>query len=505
LSVVLTAIGPISDIDGEISHYQRILSSLPRSDPLTFSLVGALAGLYNNRYVQSEQKIDLDRATFHFTQAIFVSRPSRDVDGQNIIRTFFLLASVLLQRTNHFGQPSDAQYCAEYFRYLQSQPLEAFDVPLNQVRADFVLALASQVKMGIGNPVRHIDEMTDYCRELLASNVPKSHILVAARALASADWIHRERSSELEVSDKVIKFLREANRRLDSHGLAYDFAGHLCRRFAVTNAIDDYEEAMAIFDKIISSESNGNYPGPYLEDAAYSSASLAWNRAHIYKNPKHIEPAVYRSRSFLRISSTDDFRRRKITELLNPTVTLRSMTSGVTEGLQEAQYGDTELEVTDVSSFSGLVSSLLAKSTPGKAHWWTERRREVHLRPLKSVCSTTDLAEIEAAIKYCRLLLASNPPSDDLIYQCAISLGEVLFHAFKRTDRSEYLDQSVDTFRDMLEMPIPSYTLFGVIRRLLEALLARVSFSGEQDDFEEVKRYTREPTGAIHAFMRMGI
>ena len=474
---VLTAVMPISAIDSEISHYQCILSSLPRSDPSTIPLVTTLARLYNNRYVKSNKKEDLDRTIFHFTHAIFVSRPSWDINGQNSIRIFFLLASLLLQRAKHFDQPSDAQHCEEYFRYLKSQPLEAFHIPCNQVRECLVVALASQMNMGIGDARRHINEMTDHFHELLASNAPRSHLLRAAGALTSTNITDRE------VQDKVIQCLREANRRLDSHDLAYKLAGNLNTRFIVAHAIDDYEEAMALFDKIISSESNGIYPGPYLEDAAYYSASLAWNRARIYSNPEDIEEAIHRCRSFLKISSTDDFRRRKITELMAPIMVLRSATFGVTEGSQEAQP-----DVTDVPQVVELTNleSLLALSTTGRAHPWIFSGEAGYLRP-KSVCS--DLAEIDEAIRveYCRLqaLLASNPPSDDLIFHSAIALGDVLIHAFERTDKSEYLDQSVTAFRDMLEMPIPRYTRFHTMRRLLSVLSVRMSLSLGRDDFEE--------------------
>ena len=478
----LTAVIPISDIDAEISHYQRVLSSLPKSDPSTLSPVTALARLYNDRYVQSDEKEDLDRAAFHFTQAIFVSRLSGDTNGQNIVQIFFLLASMLLQRAEHFDQPSDAQYCAVCFRYLQSQPLEAFHVSSNQVRSFLVEALASQVKMGIGDTVSNIDEMTDHCHELLAPDVPRSHLSRAARALAFVEYSDCEQSSVLSVLNKAILCLREANRRLCSRESAHGLAKHLSIRFAATHANDDYEEAMAIFDNIISSKSDEDYPGPYLGDVAFSSAKLAWSRARIYWNPEYFEEAIHRSRSFLSISSSDDSRRRMITELLAPVMKFRSLSFGVTEGSQEAQSDDTE--VTDIPSFAGLVSSFIAKPTAGKTHWWMGEGREKHLRALESVCSTTDLTEIEDAIKYCRLLLASNPPSDD-IYHPAISLGEVLLHAFKCTDKFEYLDQSVATFRDMLGMPIKSYTHFEVIQQLLNALLLRVSLSGEPDDFEE--------------------
>ena len=483
LIVVLTALTPISDIDGKISDYQHFLSSLPRSHPSTFLFDTALALSYQNRYVQSNRKQDLDRAIFHFTQAIFVSRLAGDIDAQIVVQTFFLLASMLLQRADHFDQPSDAHYCAEYFRYLQSQQLEAFDVPSSEVRASLVGALVSQVKLGIGDAVRHIDEMTDHCCELLASDVPWPDLSRAARALANASLHFCEQNPGEGVLDKLIKCLREANRRLDSHELDHNFATLLFSRFAVTHAIDDYEEAMALFDKILSSEPHGDEPGSYLQDAAYNSALLAMTRSRIYMNQECFEEAIHRCRSFLRISPTDDPRRCRITKSVASRMELRSMAYGATESSQESQSGDTE--VIDVPSFSGLVASLLSKSTAGKSLWWKGKGREVHLQALNSVCSTTDYAEIEQAIKYCRLLLASNPPRHADIFQTALSLGRVLFHAFKCTDKFEYLNQSIATFRDMLQMSIPNYTRVHVIRFLLEVLWVRISLSGEWDDFEE--------------------
>ena len=132
------------------------------------------------------------------------------------------------------------------------------------------------------------------------------------------------------------------------------------------------------------------------------------------------------------------------------------------------------------------------------------REQEEHLRALKSVskCSTTDLAEIEDAIRYCRLLLASNPPSDDLTYRSATALGEALLRAFRCTDKFEYLDQSVATFRDVLEIPIPGHTRFHVMRRLLDLLSVRMSLSGERDDFEEAMQLHSMASKETHAGAR---
>ena len=104
------------------------------------------------------------------TEAVFAASHSDRVN-QDTIHGFHLLASLLLNRLGLFKQPSDAQHCIEYFCYLESLPLEAFGVPSDQVNAYLLVALASQVKLGIGDAARNMDEMMVRCRDLLVSNI----------------------------------------------------------------------------------------------------------------------------------------------------------------------------------------------------------------------------------------------------------------------------------------------------------------------------------------------
>ena len=99
--------------------------------------------------------------------------------------------------------------------------------------------------------------------------------------------------------------------------------------------------------------------------------------------------------------------------------------------------------------------------------------RVKHLDALATVCRTTDIAEITAAIEYCQLLLALTPPFYAITYFPAEALGQVLFHAFKCTDNIEYLDKSIVAFRDVLGMPSTKFGHFQVILRLFNALSIR--------------------------------
>ena len=447
-----------------------------------------MGATYHNRYSQSRQKKDLDRSILNFTEAILVARPW-DRDGQNIVQTLFSLAYGLLLRLDDFHQSSDAQHCAAYFRYLQSQPLETFGIPCDIFKRPFLSALASQLEWGVGDVSKNIAEMMVHCqcRELLASNIPQPVLKRAIRALVSAYDSHYKQSSLLEDPEEVIKYLREVNGCLESHEFAFNLAVLLARRFEKYCSLDDYKEAMTLFDKITSSESNKDSPRQYFEVAAYNSSALACNQVYIYGNPEHIEEAIYRCREYLRIPHTDDFDRGIITSSLAQLMEMRSDTFGVMEGLQEVRSRDPA--ATYVPSFSSLVGSLLDNSTTGNGHWWDEERgSQEHLRALHYVCHATDMTEIEDAIKYCRLLLASCRPNDPLISAPAYALGKILFHAFKCTGKIDYLDESIAVFRRVLEMSFARQDHFKVIRDLLLALSIRLPRQIDKKDSDEVMR-----------------
>ena len=476
---VLTATGSIADIDDQISHCQRILLSIPHPHPLRHSYVRALGAVYHNRYLQSRQKKDLDRSIHSFTEAILIAPPW----DRDIVQTLFLLAFGLLVRLDEFNQASDAQHCAPYFRYLRSQPLETFGIPCDNFKESFLSALVSQLEWGVGDVSQSIDELAIYCRELLASSVPQPVLERAIRALVSAYRFHRKQSSSLEDSDEIIKCLREVNRRLESNEFSNDLAVLLSRRFEKSCSLNDYKEAMALFDKI-TFKSIRDSPRQDFENVTYNAVALACNRATIYENPGHIEEAIYRCQAYLRIPRADDFRHGIVTSCLAKFMGKRSDNFGVMDGLQEARSCDPE--ATYVPSFSRLASSLLDRSPTDNTYWWAEPRElQEHLRALHYVGHSTDIAEIEETIKYCRLLLASCRPNNPLISVPANALGKVLLHAFKCTDKIEYLNESITVYRRILEMSVAKRDHFKVICGLSEALSIRFSLLRDRNDFDE--------------------
>jgi len=92
------------------------------------------------------------------TEAVFVTSYS-DRAHQDTAWGFYLLASGLLTHLWLFEQPSDAQRCIEYFRYLEFQPPKAFSFLSGQVKVYLLWALAFQARLGFGDVARIINEI----------------------------------------------------------------------------------------------------------------------------------------------------------------------------------------------------------------------------------------------------------------------------------------------------------------------------------------------------------
>ncbi|KAI0293090.1 hypothetical protein BC826DRAFT_1016877 [Russula brevipes] len=454
--------GSISGLDGHISRFERVIPALPHSDPLRHTCIGALAMAYSTRYNLSSQKEDLDKSILHFTQAIFLT-PPRVKPRQNIVRLFFFLASELLRRSQKSKRPSDVRF----------------------FKTNLALALGILVEIGSRDAVRDIDEMTTLCRELLNSGISQGSLAEVLLALFSAVDINRKQSPGHEPSEQVIKCLREANACLDFHPCSQFLAILLFNRFQVTYSIEDYEEAMALLDGILASHPRTDCPGSCVEPASDLTVRLAMTRSAIFGNPEYSEEAIVRLRAFLAIAPTDNPCRIFFTEVLAALVEQRFCLFGVPEGPEEAH---SRVEVACLPSFSDLAVSL-AKSTDTKSQFsMTGEEENQHLHALLSASRTTDIAEIEHAIKYCRQLLASIHRGDPFALQPAITLAELLFRAFEGTRKIEYLDESIVLSRDIATMSYAQWVTFRVTRNLIMALSSRIVLLRDWNGFDELMR-----------------
>jgi len=399
---------------------------------------------------------------------------------------FFSLTSALFRRSFKNKQPSDIATIIKYIRYRRDHLLGTVDAQAarGDITVFLVQALTLQVVSGFGNALANMVEMAALCRELLVLDNLEGPPTDAVESLVAALYnVAGLRDQPLE---KVIMCLRDANARLpDSHDASQGLAYSLFMRFHVTHSSGDYEEAMAIVDKITTSYSSRRYPDTHIYRALNLAAMLAEARFSYSANPEYSEDAIFRVRTFLSILSPEDPNYLRYTQSLAKLERRRSDEFGVTNGLPGAHSRD--LEIIDSHSFSSLPTSL-AKSNALKSLPMKREDMIQHLEALMAIRQLTDMADIEKAIKYCRHLLASLPPTHDIAHHTSITLGDLLFRAFKCTDNVEHLNESIAVLRDTLKMPAAQWAHLFIIRLLISCLYSLFLLSNDSKDFDEIMR-----------------
>jgi len=234
---------------------------------------------------------DLDKSILQFTQAILHYDPFHPVtskDGPNLIVAFFFLTDALLRRTLSSRPPvtSNIKYCIEYFYYLRDLSPEAFGVARDEVTELLMYALSLQIRQGSTDVMASLKQMTVLCQELLASDGLTWLPALAFESLASV--VSALVGLNTQPSEQLIECLREANARLpDLHHVPYALSWCLSLRFDTTKSSDDYDDAIAILDKIIVSHSSADDPDlrSRAQRAAGLAATLAYGRFAFYEKP----------------------------------------------------------------------------------------------------------------------------------------------------------------------------------------------------------------------------
>ena len=354
----------------------------------------------------------------------------------------------------------------------------------NEIITFLVHTLTLRMELEPGNAMQCLEEMAILCREQLSSNVLGPEPNTTVESLVEAVITHMARSLD-PPSQQIIAYLCEANERLeDSHDLSITLSKSFLLRFIITRSNEDYDGAMAPLDRIITSHSPAEHPNQYLAEAFAAAAQIARSRFILYGTPESLEEAISRSRAHLVSTSLEDPKRTDIIQVLERLERRRLDNFGVTHALPEAHPNNPE--TTRLPPFSYLTASLTAI----KSSSMTMKDYRRHLNAVKSMNRITDRTDINEAVKYCRLLLASLQQSPvhpitmtDLII---IKSGEFLYHAFKLTNDPEYLDESIDVHRGMLKAPHAQWTQFPVIRRLISSLFSRFKLSKDRKDFDEM-------------------
>ncbi len=106
--------------------------------------------------------------------------------------------------------------------------------------------------------------MVDLCNKLLNSDTSTDSLTGSIMTLARTVEAHDGETFRVRIpSEKVIGCLRTANRHLpDLHQVSFMLAQSLFNHFYITVSEDDYNEGMAILDKLISFRGPGDTPRP---------------------------------------------------------------------------------------------------------------------------------------------------------------------------------------------------------------------------------------------------
>ena len=454
----------------DISFFQNNILLLPRSHPLRVPCVQALAIARFERYKILKDSDDLEQSIVRFTEAIFLPLPW-DRRCRNIHQIFFAMTVAVVHRANESRQAEDVTRSINYLRYLGGQSPEALNVPPNRITGLLVDALAIQVEMKLGDVKQDIEEMAVLCHELLKSDISTTSVTGFIMDLVQAVKAQfGNLSKRQEPSDKVIECLREANVRLpDSHEVSVALAWSLFDRFKIAYSNDDYEEGVAILDKVIRAP--GDKPTQLQEAALRLVASFAQARSSMFGKPEYLEQAIYRTRTLLGEASLEDTLHPVVTYGLAHLRGNRFDDPGTAGGLQEAHLRDSG--VSDHPSFQDLAASLTELNADNEGK---------HLDVILSIDRITDRAEVEEAVKYCRLLLASSHQDSTFAYLAGMALGVLLPRAFSCTHKIEYLDEAISVLRDDLK----ARANFHVIQGLMSSLSIRLDLLRRGEDYNEI-------------------
>src|SRR6266702_4174043 len=505
----------IADIDDSITFAQNSLSKYTRSHSIHITGVQTLAMARFARYERSQQKGDLNKSILHYTEAIFLPPVSQAVSSLHVVQLLFDLASALLDRSEDFDQPEDVKYSIEYLRYLRGLTLESFDVPRNDVITRLIQALAAQVKLGAGDGTRNIEDMVVLCRELLTSNISADFPVGAFESLKQAVNAEFVRERPIPLLNEVIECLRDAVKLCPpgSYDVLFALADTLCTRFFKTRSNDDFEDATALLETILDPNQPGECPDSIRDLASSVATVLAFVRSVIFENPENSEMAISRIRALLCSSSIDEGLRFHLTESLSMLVRERFRDYDLAESLEEA---DSYLsQVAGLSSSQSLErSGEFLAGTDGVRETYSTTVIQQKIRHLKELLSNTapgterhkplingladwyktmfsrtnDMFDIEESIKYNRLLLDSTHPSDLWRINPLCSLRDILYLAFKKTSKINYLDESIIFSYNILKLESAQHGHFRAIQRLVLSLLTRSRLLGRREDLHEAIR-----------------
>jgi CHAT domain len=435
------------------------------------------------RYKLTYETQDLDKAFLYITEAIL--RPSSQL-GTNIFTALCRLADALLLRSKVFKQPDDLKDSMRYLRYLRDQPLEGCLIEGHDITLLLAHALAVQVTLDpeFGHAIhnQNIEEMTVLFREILTSDTLEEPEISVIKDLILV--VRRYVRFPTQPSEQLIDCLREANIHLpDLADAAFVLSWCLFIRFYEGHSNEDYKEAMSNLDRIITSYSPSDCPGSLQDGALLMAADLSFFGYHLFGNPEFLEEAIFRHRTLLNLISPEHPQRPVKAQQLAELEKQRFEHFGVTVGLQDAPSRSSRVPdlPNHLPSFLELAASL---SNSDHTLPMTYGDQSQHLKALVSMRRITDITDIEEAVCYCRLGLASTNLEHLLPMFFAAHLGDLLYRAFSLTDDTEYLNESIAVHRELLKTARPDL-ISSIVQTLMFSLNDRFKLFRDRNDLNE--------------------
>jgi len=492
----------IVQIHGNTPSLQHIPSSPPQSHPERPCFFRDLPAMHSQGY-DTSGRIDRTICNCHLTEETSLPRTGLDPD---IIQTHIDHTLALLHRSKKFGQLDDVESTIKHLRHLFKQPLEDFKLPRHAVTTSLIEMLAARVKGKKGCASDDMNEIMDLCRGLLTSDATPPYVIAAAQeALTQATLDVFRCDRQMPPLDQAVGCLRDMS-KVSSSGLALSLANLLAVRFLTLHTTDDYEEAIQVLHKITES-SPGNCSGPYHIEASSLVMALRLSRSLVHSNLEDVEETISRCRSFLDHASLfGNPLHPLLTELLERHIDRQSESPVPMPGSQGArtesapqlssstQLGPTENgdDEPNLVPPPPIVEEKIRylRKLHSTALQGTDRRRQIlkdlaHWYNVK-ITLTNDIGDIEDAIKWQRILLDSTHPSDHSRFYYLSSFGNLLFQAYKRSDRIEYLDESIVLYRQVLDHEETPPTHFITIQWLIGSLSVRYRLFGRKCDLGEL-------------------
>jgi len=393
-----------------------------------------------------------------------------------------MLTLAMFIRAAESKHPEYVKHSVIYLRYQRGLPHDVQDPFSFHVTSSLVRALSLQVECELGDVDQDIEEMADLSDELLDSDISTDSLTDPIMHFASIVHARGEESLGVKIPlEKVIGCLRRVIIRLpDLPRVSIVLARYLFRRLMITVSDDDYNEGMAVLDRVINFRGPGDTPSQYQTEALWSAVKFSLFRFNMSRKPEDLERAIYLNRTLLDEMSLEHPIRDRVIEEHSFLQGLRFDGAGVAPKSETSTSESGRLP-----SFRDLTASLHELSV--KPIPFTTFNMHSHALHPSTIRRVTDIADIEDGINYCQQLLASYP-NHRFSPDAHIALGRLLQHAFKYTNEIEYLNRAISAARDSFNtanLP-PDRSRSLVV--LLESLLTRLPLLTHKEDLNESVR-----------------